>query len=240
MYRIALVVLLASCRIGFSERTATDASPDVALDGRVPTAPQFVQTDSTRNAGSTTAGLALPNDVVAGDLLLVAIDLVPGPAITLVSVTDDKGNTYTPLGPWDANNVRHYLAWSIAQTSGPTTITSTLSGAPSMFYDLRLHEYANTAQASPIEMTAFSNGTTTAVDGAQSPTITTLEPNELIFGFFTLSGGAGAAGTGFTERSTFDADLVEDMAAPVPGPYQAIATCSGLWWNALVASIRGR
>lgn len=244
MNRLWLVVALAGCRVGFSERgpgdAATDTAPDVEVDGRIPLAPRFVQTNATANAGSTTAALALTNEVVAGNLLLVAIDVVPGPGLTLVSVTDDKGNAYTPLGPWDGNNVRHYLAWSIAQASGPTTITSTMSAAPTSYYDLRLHEYANTAQTNPIEATAFASGTSTAVDAARSPTIMTLEPNELIFGYFTLLNGAGIAGTGFTMRSTFDADLVEDAPAPTPGPYQAIATCTGQWWNAVVASIRGR
>jgi hypothetical protein len=239
--RFWLLVALAGCRIGFTERTTSDASPDVASDGRVPLAPRFVQTDSTANAGSTTAGLPLPSSVVAGNLILVAIDYVPGAGITLVGVSDDKGNPYTPLGPFDGNNgVRHYLAWSIAQAAGPTTVTSVLTSAPGTYYDLRLHEYTDTAQTNPIESTDVAAGTTIAVDGAHSPVITTREPNELIFGFFTLAGGTGSAGTGFAERSTFDSDLTEDKLAPTPGAYEAVATCTGTSWTAIVASIRGR
>jgi len=238
-----VLVVLAGCRIGFDARTAPDGGPDAVADGsdaRIPLAPRFVQTDSTMNPGAATIALSFPADVVAGNLVLCAIDFVPATA-TLVSITDDKGNTYTAAGPFDGNGgVRHYLAWTIAAIGGPTTVTAMTSAAPTTFYDLRLHEYADVAAGSPVHGAASATGTTMAPDGAQSPPVTTTEPNELIFGFVTFFGPAGTAGTGFMSRSMFDADLTEDMVAVTPGTYRALATSNGSSWTATVAAIRGR
>lgn len=237
---VLVLVALAGCRIGFEARTAPDAGADAAPDAHLPLAPRFVQTDSTMNPGSPTIALAFPAEVAAGDLLLCAIDLVPATA-TLVSVTDDKGNAYTTAGPFDGNGgSRHYLAWTIAATGGPTTVTATTSEAPMMFYTLRLHEYADVAASSPVHGATSATGTTNATDGAQSPPIATTEPNELIFGLVTFFGPAGAAGTGFTTRSTFDADLTEDMIAATPGTYRVIATSNGSSWTATGVAVRGR
>ena len=240
---ILVLVALAGCRIGFDARTQPDAGADAstdAADARVPLPPRFVQTDSTMNPGAATIGLALSADVTAGNLLLHMIDYVPGTTIQLASITDDKSNTYQVIGPFDGNgNIRHYLAWSIAATAGPTTVTATLTGAPSTFFDLRLHEYENVDPIAPIQATASATGTTTAVDGAQSAPVTTVAPNQLIFGAITFF-GVGTGGTGFTIRSTFDGDVTEDMVAPTPGVYRAIGTSSGSSWTATVAAIRGR
>ncbi|CAN5795298.1 hypothetical protein BH11MYX3_BH11MYX3_05950 [soil metagenome] len=239
-----LLVLIAGCgRFGFETRVDEDAAVENdASDGQVPVAPVFVQTESAENPGFTTVTTAMPMDVVAGDLILAAIDYVPGGASTLNSVTDDKGNIYTLLGPFDGmGDTRHYLAHAIAVTGGPTTVTSTVSSAPDTFYDLRLHEYARTAQTDPIGQTRSATGTDLAVDGARSGAITTTEPNQLIFGFMTFYNGGPGTGTGFTTRSTYNGDLTEDRPAPTPGSYEATATMlGGQYWTAIVAAIRGR
>ncbi len=227
-----VAVAVAGCRIGFDERRAPDAG--------VVSPPRFVQTESTMNPGSATIALALPSGVAAGNLVLCAIDYLPASAGTLVSVTDDKGNTYTPAGPFDGNGeARHYLAWTIAQTSGPTTVTATLSAAPGTFLDLRLHEYENVDPVAPVHGAASATGTSTATDGALSAPVTTTTPNELVFGFLTFF-GFGSGGTGFTIRSTFDGDVTEDMVATSPGEYRAKGTATNPDWTATVTAIRGR
>jgi hypothetical protein len=239
-----LVVLTAGCgRFGFEAHIGEDAAVDIdARDGHVPVAPVFVQTASAANAGFTTVTTAMPMDVVAGDLILAAIDFVPGTGITLTSVTDDKSNTYTLLGPFDGmGDTRHYLAHAIASTGGPTTVTSTVGSAPGTFYDLRLHEYTSTAQTDPIGETRSATGVDLSIDGARSGAITTTEPNGRIFGFVTFYGGSPGTGTGFTTRSTFDGDLTEDAPAPTPGSYEATGTMlGGMYWTAIGAAIRGR
>lgn len=242
MRSLAILAALAACgRLEFA-RTNRDASVDTPPDqAHVPTAPVFVQTESSGNTGATVAALALPADVTAGNMILVAIDLVPGQSITLVQTADNQGNTYRTLGPFDGiDQVRHYLVYAIAGVSGPTKVTATVSSAPGLYFDFRLHEYAGTAADDPIQATASATGTSTAIDAARSGPVTTTEPNELIFGFVTYS-GQGGAGTGFTMRSMFDGDLTEDRVAVTPGAYEAISTLeSGSSWTATVAAIRGR
>jgi len=238
---LVVVGSLAACgRVGFSP--ATDGNPaDQAVDQNRPIAPPtFVQTDSYGAGSNAVATLAMPAPVTAGNMILVAIDIVPGTGVT-VTVSDDQLNAYTVLGPFDGiADVRHFLAYAFAQRSGPTTVTSTLSSRPADYHDLRLHEYAGTSATDPIEATASATGTSQTLDGARSGFVTTTEPNELIFGFGTYS-GRGDAGSGFTLRSSFDFDLTEDRVAPTPGPYEAVSTLTtGSNWMMTVAAIRGR
>ena len=233
---LVVVGVLAACgRVGFSPATGADGPAN-----QIRTPPRFVQTDSTGAGSAAVATRALPANVAAGNMILVAIDVVPGAGITVV-VTDDKGQTYTVLGPFDGNDsVRHFIAYTLAQMSGPTTVTSTLSSAPATYHDLRLHEYANTAMTDPVEATASATGITQVMDGVRSGVVTTTEPNELIFGFATYA-GQGVPGTGFTLRSNFDFDLTEDRVAVTPGPYEALSTLTnGSTWTIDAVTIRGR
>lgn len=229
---VALLAVAAGCRIGFDERRAPDAAEV--------TPPRFVQTDSTMNPGSTTIALALPAAVSAGNLILCAIDYLPGSSGTLSAITDDQGNAYAVAGPFDGSGQqRHYLAWTIAETAGPTTVTATLTAPPATYFDLRLHEYANVDPLAPVHGAASATGTSTAPDGAASAPVTTTSPNELVFGFLTYF-GPGTGGTGFTIRSTFDGDVTEDLVAVTPGEYRATGTATNPDWTATVAAIRGR
>lgn len=110
-----------------------------------------------------------------------------------------------------------------------------------MYYDLRLHQYAGTAQSNPIEATNSMTGTTSGVDSAHSGIVTTSEANEMIFGYVTYSAN-GAGGTGFTVRSMQVAgDLSEDRIASTPGSYEVLATMtSSASWTAVAAAVRGR
>ncbi len=240
---VVLVVIAGCGRLGFEVRVGEDAAAELEpRDGRVPITPAFVQTYSARNPGFASVTASLPADVMAGNLLLVGVEFSPGAPFRLTGVTDDKNNRYSLLGPFDGlGDLRHYLAYAIARTSGPTTITSTLDGAPSPYYSLRLHEYASTAQTGPIEVSAFATGTDSSIDGARSGLITTTEPNELLFGYATFFGGSPGTGTEFTTRSTFDGDLTEDRLAPTPGGYEVTATMlGGSQWTVIGAAIRGR
>lgn len=247
---LALAVLLAGCgRRGFEERHGADAAIDAVVDATIDvpgdsidapvtrTPPLFVQTRSADGNGTTTCTLAYSNAVAAGDLLVATIDITPSSSAVLVGVTDNRGDTFTALGPFDGNGVRHYITHAYA-AGGPTTVTAEISSATNMYFDLRLHEYANTALVSPIEMAASKTGTSTGTDAA-TVTLTTTEPNEMIFALATFV-GTGNEGSGFSVRSTYDGDVTEDRIVALPGAHDATATTGAASWVISAAAIRGR
>ncbi len=219
-----------------SDAAADDAADDAAI---VRIAPAFVQKRDTSPGAVQAPTLTLPNDVTAGDLIIVVVDVtVPLPA--LVSVTDTVGSAYvvveTPAPSW-----RTFLAYGVAGASGPATITATMSATPTASFNVRAFEYTNVAQTSVISQVAGDTGTLIGADATQT-TILTTEPNQMIFAFATFRGAAGQTGTGYTVRSTFDGDIVEDRIVATPGQTTASATprpaTSG--WAIGALAIRGR
>lgn len=65
--------------------------------------------------------------LTVGNLAVIGVDF-SDVSRTLSSVTDDKGNTYTILGPSTGTNARVYQAYSVITISGATIVTMTLSG----------------------------------------------------------------------------------------------------------------
>lgn len=236
-----ILVLVAACgRIGFDAGGIDAAGAgDDGGDARIAAAPPaFVQTASSSADGQRMGSATLGQNVTAGDLILVAVDVGPG-TFALSSVTDNRGDAFTILGPFVGTGLDEYVAYAYA-AGGQTTVTTTLDAAGTDFHAVRVHEYANVAPADPIEASATATGTTNVADGARSAPLTTTEPNELIFGVVTCGAAPATQGTMFQRRSQFDGDITEDMVAATPGAYQATGTCDGNAWNATGVALRGR
>lgn len=224
---------------------AADASQvgDSALptaDSGTPPAIVFVQA----REGDTSSALNLPitfgSDVRAHSAIIVCISIYTL-SVTLTGIRDIRGNTYTTVvGPYDANGTRHYLAVALDVASGPDTVTATVSGNPSPFLGMHIHEYSGLARQGAFDVGSATAGTSAAVDGMVSGAKSTTADRELIFGY-GVSSDTAYPGTGFTARSGFaTGDVTEDKIVSVRGTYQATATMTvGNRWEMLMATFRG-
>lgn len=223
---LAIVFMSTGCgRINF------DAPDGGNVDAVAASPPAFVQMAEGNADSLSTTTVTFAGNVTSGNLIVVAIDALTD----LVSVTDSRGDIYVTTEPL-APSWRTYLGYAVVATTGPATVTATLS-APSAGYNLRACEYTNTAPINPVTMVGGANGTTVGLDAART-NVVTIEPNQLVFAFATFIAD-GSGGTGFTVRSTFDGDIVEERIVVVPGSLDAVATPSTDWAISAMA-IRGR
>lgn len=120
---------------------------------------------------------------------------------TCTSVTDDKGNSYTLLGPIDqATNVRLYTAYGRQTVSGVTSITGNFSGSTSS-KGICAEEYHTDVSGQVLTFDASTIG-----QGASDPiAVSTLTPagtGELVVASVQNSGSVTfTAGAGFTSNN---------------------------------------
>jgi hypothetical protein len=156
--------------------------------------------------GSTAQAITvvLTGSVVAsGNLVVGSVQWGTGAGETLVSVTDDKLNTYNiSSNVNDATATQaQALFWLPNVTNGPSTITATFSSVVTSFRRILWDEFSGVA-TSPLDGTTGQvlAGTLTA-NGMTSGNISTTANGDLVWGAATDTFGAGAtwsAGTGFT------------------------------------------
>ena len=211
-----LAILLPPCTVALSATTAT---------------PSFVQaTASAAHGTPTTLSLAFPSNTQAGDLLLVAFDY--DSSVTPTSVTDSQGDVFTEVGsqlrsPGGALS-RVYYAKNIK--GGADTVTVTLS-ASSSYLEVYLSEYSGINTTNPIDAEVGASGNAGAVS---SGSVKTTAAGDIIYGY-CVGDGTCTVGSGFTARSTLDANLIEDETAGSAGSYAATGTASNGWTMQMVA-----
>ena len=174
--------------------------------------------------------LSFPANTLAGDLLLVAFDY--NDRATPSAVTDSQGNSFTPVGT-PLSTPRGTISsvyYAKKIKGGPDTVTIILS-ATSSYLEVYLSEYSGINPTNPIDAQAGASGTAGAVS---SGTATTTVAGDIIYGF-CIGDWACTAGSGFTARSTLNADLVEDMTSGSPGQYAATGTANNGWAMQMVA-----
>lgn len=191
---------------------------------------KFVQQVAlTAGSGISTASQTFTIPSVSGDLIVVAVKW-GDQALSVASIGDDKGNTYTSaVGPtnWSgtAKRAQIFYAKNIIGGGAPITITVTLTGiATSSFYIYQL-EYSNADINAPLDVVSAAIGTATSVSSGSA---TTNFPNELIFGFSIADSVGINPGPGFTAESTFRGNLVEDVTVSTTGSYSALGTATGV------------
>jgi hypothetical protein len=209
-----------------------DTSDGAKVDA-TPVAIAFVQATAAKVSTATSQQLAFTKDVAAHDAVIVCFNYnSPGTA----TVTDTQGNRYAPVvGPIASTTLRLNIFVAFDVAGGPDTVNIALTVAPTSSFEAYIHDYAGLVG---FDTGAAGEGTSAATDAMSSGTAITSYSNELIFGYGIT--GTAAAGTGFTVRSAFDANITEDELAATPGTYQAVATMvSGTNWTMLMAAFRG-
>ncbi|MEO8844699.1 MAG: hypothetical protein ABI591_27725 [Kofleriaceae bacterium] len=222
---VVLVVLVGCGRIAFDSKTATEdgaTGSDSGLgsaDGGGESAVEFVQAKGSAYGMATTAALAWPATVIAGDLLLVGIDF--GSTTTVTSVSDDLNNQWTLAGPVDGYT-REYVAYAIANATGAdTAYVDVAAGSP--YLEVRLHEYRGVSATAPYDG-VFGNSVDTM---PATVSVTTHAAGQLVFvmTIFTMF-TTPSAGAGFTLRDTFANDATEDRIVPTASTFDAITNYS--------------
>ena len=190
----------------------------------------FVQAAaSTTSVSASSFSLSFTANTVAGDLILVGFDFT---GTTPSSLTDTQGNTYTEVGaqltsPGGARSVVFY-AKNIK--GGADTVTVKLS-ANSPYIEEYITEYSGVDPTSPIDAQAGSSGSSSSVTSGSA---TTTISGDVIYGF-CIADRACTVGTGFSARSTFDDNLIEDKTSGSPGGYAATGSANGGWTMQMVA-----
>jgi PKD repeat protein len=200
----------------------------------------YVQgTSKVYGSGTTASGLkiTLPGASTSGNTIVVSFVQEPT-SLTVSSVTDSKGNTYTQaiggttVDSW--GKLYTYYNSNIVGGSGTITVTVTRSGSSG--YDvIYANEYAGVAASSPVDQTASAANNIAAIDSGAK---TTTQANELIYGFAT-SDGTATPSSYLTTRSTADGHFIADRIVSATGPYKVNGTNSGGYWAVQMVTFKG-
>jgi Concanavalin A-like lectin/glucanases superfamily/Chitobiase/beta-hexosaminidase C-terminal domain/IPT/TIG domain/Fibronectin type III domain len=187
----------------------------------------FVQGNyATPQTASSSVSVTYTAAQGAGDLNVVVVGWNDS-TNTVSSVTDTKGNVYTPaVGPTTISGVESqsiYYAKNIAAaTAGANVVNVTYSGAAA-YPDIRILEYAGVDPNTPIDVVSASTGDSTT---SASAAVTTTNANDLLVGGNIVQTHTTAAGSGYASRmiTSPDGDIVEDRIVTATGSYSASAT----------------
>lgn len=152
----------------------------------------------------TTFAVVLPSTVTSGSLVCGSLSFENSLGQTLVSVTDDKSNTYNIVDTRDDTpDTQVCASFYLANvTNSPKTITATFSGVGSSANGMLVDEYSGVATSSPLDVHTSNIQTLvgTGANAITSTAVTTTVPGDLIYGatWNTLAVATPAAGTGFT------------------------------------------
>ncbi len=212
----AIIVELA-CSIGFLPEAHALAS--------------FVQVVASTTSGTaSSSSLSFSKNTVAGDLIVVGFDF--NSSAKPSSITDSQGNIFTLVGtelttPGGAHGAVYY-AKNIK--GGADKVTVTLS-ASSAFLEIYLTEYSGVDQTNPIDAQVGASGSAGSVSSGNATTTVT---SDVIYSY-CVGDMACTVGSGFTARSTFDGNLIEDKTAGNAGTYAATGSATAGWTMQLVA-----
>lgn len=214
-------------------------------------APLFVQTanSGTPSGTATSKTATFGSAQSAGNLNVVAICLgqlgthpITVPTIT---VTDSKGNSYTPVGPLaqayaaDGFGLVVYSAPNIASaTAGANIVTVTLSGAYS-FFIISVFEYSGIVPASPVDVYSSNAANNVASASFSSGVANNVNPNDLIFGCALCYDGPSAVSGSFTQRMKQYVLIAGDLNTSASGSQSFTGTSTGTsGWVAWMVAFR--
>jgi chitodextrinase len=189
----------------------------------------FVQgASATPQTPSATVSVTYTGAQAAGDLNVVVVGWNDS-TTTVSSVTDTKGNVYTPaVGPTTISGVEtqsiYYAKNIAAATAGANAVKVTYSAAAA-YPDIRIIEYSGADPNTPVDVVSASTGNSAS---STSAAVTTTNANDLLFGANLVQSTTTAAGSGFTNRmiTSPDGDIAEDRMVTATGSYSGSATVS--------------
>jgi PKD repeat protein len=204
----------------------------------------YVQgTSKIYGSGTSASGLTitLPAASTSGNTIVVSFVQEPT-SLTVSSVTDSKGNSYsqaiggTTVGSW--GKLYTYYNSNIVGGSGAITVTVTRSGASG--YDvIYANEYAGVAASSPVDQTAgASGGSSSGATAIDSGAKTTTQASELIYGF-AASDATATPSSYLTTRSTADGHFIADRIVSSTGAYKVNGTNSYNYWGCQMVTFKG-
>ncbi len=183
-------------------------------------------------ASSSAASLSLSfvTNTAAGDLIMVAFDYDTNTVPS--SVTDSQGNTFTQVGSQltSPGGTRSVVYYAKNIKGGADKVTVNLSGT-SAWIELYLSEYTGVNQTNPIDVQAGAAGSAGAVSSGSA---TTTAAGDIVYGS-CVGDWVCAAGTGFTARSNFLGNLIEDEVVGAAGSYAATGSANNGWTMQMVA-----
>ncbi len=186
---------------------------------------QFIQWTSGDAGAATVETTYLSQIVTTGNLILV-FSHWDNQTIT-ATVTDNLGNTYTPVsGPINVGATGRFQAWYAKNINGGAQlgITITYSARTTSISLADAAEYSGLDPSAPLNAFASSTGTGLAQDSG--PSAATTAANGTIIGLFGYYGFATpyTAGTGYTLRNFDATSMLEDKPVTTNGSYRATAT----------------
>jgi hypothetical protein len=247
---------------GLADAHPTDAGPADASPAPV----VFVRSATTSAPSSPLVAtqLTLPIGATAqGDLLLVSVGWGAGGAGLSPTVFDSNGNAYTTVfggGPvlWAQSDgvYAEQLLYAPNVAAGTSYVTVDLQTAPTLFFELRVLEYAGALAVAPLDVSASNNGNGTwpALTLNAGP-LSTSDGDELVFALGHWAGPDNFDGpcpavvstTGFTARSLDGGGgvLAADEISAAPSEVSVVmfrdcpdASASAAPWAMLMAAFK--
>jgi hypothetical protein len=194
---------------------------------------QYVQGLATSNLdGANVVVFQVPN-VRAGDTLVVAADATSNAGIEFADSSNNQFVSATGI-PDEGDGVESGIVYAIGVPGGNDTFTVTLDGdASAEFIEVYVEEYSGIGA---LDGVAAQSGSSPDME---SGFFTTTVPGDLVFGFAVT--GQARGGDGFTARSSYNGNVVEDEIIQTPESVEATATVvNGSFWAMSMAAFKPR
>jgi hypothetical protein len=155
------------------------------------------------------AQITLPSASTSGDLLVLSV--VYDDITLSASVTDNKGNSYSPavgpttVGGW--GEAYTFYAKNIVGGGSPVTATVTLTGTAPSLVDVFFLEYAGVETTAPLDQTNAGSGNGIAMD---SGTRYLSAVPQLVYGF-GADDGTCTADSPYTQRESTNGQCAMDL-----------------------------
>jgi hypothetical protein len=211
--------------------STTSTAVSVTVQNTAPAGISLVS-QATASGGSTSTGLTVPiRTTAAGDTLVASFALATGSSKQIVGVSDDKGGMWTkgPVGYQTGSNTRIEVWYRAGVGAGVTSVTATLSAAAAI--SANVSEWSGVATATPVDVQGFGGNASSTT--AATPSLTTLNANDVVIGAINYPGSATSALTtsGFTPLNAFSSGTSTNGRAAydvvsTTGAYQASWTLS--------------
>src|SRR6266403_1827919 len=212
----------------------------MGISGQAQASITFVQQNSAvPQAPQTTVTVPYTLAQTGGNLNVVIVGWNNSTA-TVASVTDTRGNIYSPaLTPTvqsgTASLVIYYAKNIAAAAVGANSVTVTFASAAA-FPDIRIAEYGGLDTANPLDVAVGAQGNSAS---SSSGAITTTNANDLLVAANLVQTVTTGPGTSFTRRviTNPDGDILEDRIVTATGSYTGVAPVSpsGQWIMQMVA-----